>query len=133
MDGCESGQRMPGLSLLALCDAESSAIGCNAELNEIKIILISVFKHPNNGLRCLCSGRLRGLVGIHVACIELVFEPVGSIFLKIGLKKGTSMYYFKFFSFSIPRKLKANLCAMSRRQRLQQCVPKSKCDSTWVT
>ena len=40
--------------------------------------------------------------------------------------------------FQFPEKLKANLGAMSRRQRLQrlhqeQCVPKSKCDSTWVT
>ena len=53
--------------------AESSAIGCNAEFNEIKII-ISVLKHPINinGLCCLRSGRLRGL---HIACIELVFEP----------------------------------------------------------
>jgi hypothetical protein len=33
-----------GCDGLCPLDAESSAIGCNAELNEIKIILISVLK-----------------------------------------------------------------------------------------
>jgi hypothetical protein len=96
-----------GLSLFALCDAESSTIGCNAELNEIKII-IAFFKCPQRlgTRRALASSRgLRGLVGclvgcscsLHIAvgfaCGGLAFEPVESIFLKIGLKKGTSMYY----------------------------------------
>jgi hypothetical protein len=75
---------LPGLSLFALCDAESSTIGCNAELNEIKIILISVLKHPINGLCCLRSGRLRG---IHITCIELAFEPDGINFWNNWLKK----------------------------------------------
>ena len=84
-----------GLSLF-VCDAETSAIGCNAELNElieifIIIILVITFilNHTINGL---CGLRLwlrlwlRLLSGIHiavgllVACIGLLFDPAGSIF-----------------------------------------------------
>lgn len=75
------------------CDAESSAIGCNAEPNEIKIILIII--PPINVLWLVCLRgvclRLLGIVHIVgvIACVGLAFEPNESIFKKNGLKKGT--------------------------------------------
>ena len=80
---------MRGLSLFVRCDAESSAIGCNAEPNEIKIILISVCPinvHWLVCLRCLRGGCLclLGIVHIAIACIGLVFEPTESIFIKLA-------------------------------------------------
>jgi len=71
-DGVKGGYAPLMMGLKGPCplDAESSAIGCNAELNEIKIILISVFKHPINinGLRGLRGLRLCLLLrGVHIA------------------------------------------------------------------
>ena len=92
---------MRGLSLFVRCDAESSAIGCNAEPNEIKIIIIIIIP-PINVLWLVCLRGLRGLHGLRsivhccslVACIGLVFEPNESIFCEIGLKKGTNALRF---------------------------------------
>ena len=80
---------MRGLSLFVRCDAESSAIGCNAEPNEIKIIIIVIPPINVLWLLSLRGGCLRGLRGLHclrglrsivhccslVACVGLVFEP----------------------------------------------------------
>jgi len=50
-------------------DAESSAIGCNADLNEIKIILISFC--PINALGCLCRLGCLGCLclRVHIAIV----------------------------------------------------------------
>ena len=87
---------MQGLSLFVRCDEESSAIGCNAEPNEIKIILISVcpinvhwlvcLRCLRGGCLCLLGGCLclLGIVHIAIACVGLVFEPTESIFIKLA-------------------------------------------------
>ena len=108
---------MRGLSLFVRCDAESSAIGCNAEPNEIKIIIIVIppinvrwlLSLRGGCLRCLRGGCLRSIVHCCslVACVGLVFEPNESIFCEIGLKKGTNAlrfpddYYFEYLSDSM--------------------------------
>ena len=67
--------------------AESSAIGCNPELNEIKIIIIIIIKRPRQ--RCSSSSRFGNLVLVLV--LVLVRVRVGGTSCGIHIAVGRCM------------------------------------------